>query len=375
VSQFLPQSGHEGKYNSPHVRSRPALPDQLRGLDLIDSPIAIAHLVSPEHDLPDHPENPGRFAGFEAILQGLPDGTLRRITPEPASEASLHRVHPPAYLAALGQAAARGPAIVDYAPTYVTPSSYEDALLAAGAVAEVAAEVWDRRASAGFALIRPPGHHATAKRAMGFCLLNNIAIAARHVQSLGCERLMIVDFDVHHGNGTQEIFRADPSVLYLSTHQSGIYPGTGSLSETGEGAGEGTVVNLPLPAYAGDEALSSAIEQFASPLARRFKPQMILVSAGFDTHWSDPLANLQSTCSGTFRLVRQLAELADDVCAGRLCLSLEGGYDPTALAGCIQASLHALAGIDPPPDPLGPSPYQEADVGRVLASARTVHGL
>ncbi len=337
--------------------------------------LAVALQRAPEHDLADHPEHPGRFAGFEAVLQGFPDGTLYPITPQLASETSLHRVHPPAYLAALREAAAQGPAIVDYAPTYVTPSSYEDALLAAGAAADVAAAVWERRAAAGFALIRPPGHHATPTRAMGFCLLNNIAIAARHVQSLGCERLMIVDVDVHHGNGTQEIFQADPSVLYLSTHQHGIYPGTGELGETGEGAGEGTIVNLPLPAYAGDQALSSAIEQIAVPLARRFEPQMILVSAGFDTHWCDPLASLQSTCSGSYRLTRQLAELADVVSEGRLCLCLEGGYDPAALAGCVEASLHALAGRPPPADPLGPSPYQPADIGRVLASARSLHRL
>jgi acetoin utilization deacetylase AcuC-like enzyme len=337
--------------------------------------VGVSVVQSPTHVIEDHPENAGRFSRLQQAIDSLPTECVELVVAPQAEEARLVRVHPLSYLAALRSAAAQGPAIIDYAPTYVTSSSYEDALLAAGAATDVAAAVWERRASAGFALIRPPGHHATPTRAMGFCLLNNIAIAARHVQSLGCERLMIVDFDVHHGNGTQEIFQADPSVLYLSTHQHGIYPGTGSLSEMGEGAGEGTVVNLPLPAYAGDEALSSAIEQIAIPLARRFEPQMVLVSAGFDTHWSDPLANLQSTCSGAFRLVRQLAELADDVCAGRLCLSLEGGYDPAALAGCVQASLHALAGIDPPPDPLGPSPYQEADVGRVLASARTVHGL
>jgi acetoin utilization deacetylase AcuC-like enzyme len=147
------------------------------------------------------------------------------------------------------------------------------------------------------------------------------------------------------------------------------------VAETGEGAGEGTVVNLPLPAYAGDAALQSAIEQVAFPLAVRFEPEMILVSAGFDTHWADPLANLQATCSGTYRLMRQLVELSDALCRGRLCLTLEGGYNPAALAGCIAASLCALAGIEPPPDPLGPSPYQQADIGRVLERARSVHGL
>ena len=202
-------------------------------------------------------------------------------------------------LAALRQAAQQGPAIIDYAPTYVTPSSYDDALLAAGAVVEVATKVWPgAEASSGFALIRPPGHHATATQAMGFCLLNNIAIAARQLQALGARRLMIVDIDVHHGNDTQAIFERDAHILYLSTHQAGIYPGTGFLDETGVGDGIGSVVNIPLPPYVGDAGLLACLDQIAAPLAARFAPDALLVSAGFDTHWRDPLANLQLSCSG-----------------------------------------------------------------------------
>ncbi|MCJ7511953.1 MAG: histone deacetylase [Anaerolineales bacterium] len=341
----------------------------------IDLPVAVAYVPSRDHVVAGHPENPQRFEALQAMIAGVPSGRLTQLDPRPASDALLDPVHPPAYLRALREACLQGPAIIDYAPTFVTPSSYEDALLAAGAVAEVAAAVWDRRAPTGFAIIRPPGHHTTAKRAMGFCLLNNIAIAARHVQSLGCERLMIIDIDVHHGNGTQEIFQADPTVLYLSTHQFGIYPGTGAIDETGTGPGEGTTVNLPLPGYSGDSALLAAAEQIAFPLAQRFQPQMILVSAGFDTHWRDPLANLQLSCAGAYRLLRMLAELADSVCGGRLCLSLEGGYDPQALAGCVEASLCAIASLPQPPDPLGSAPYPEADSTRVLATARQVHRL
>lgn len=339
------------------------------------SRVWVGLVPSPSHDLADHPENPARFASFISLLEFFEPGRLERVEASPATDEQLQRVHPSAYLTALRSAASQGPAIIDYAPTYVTPSSYEDAVLAAGAASDIAAAVWERRATAGFALIRPPGHHATPTRAMGFCLLNNIAIAARHVQSLGCERLMIIDVDVHHGNGTQDVFEADPSVLYFSTHQSGIYPGSGDLGETGRDAGEGTVVNLPLPPRAGDAGLIAAIEQVAAPLARRFQPEMILVSAGFDTHWADPLANLITTCTGTYRLVGLLAELAASTCGGRLCLSLEGGYDPQALAGCVCAALHALAGLEAPVDPLGPPPYQETDIERVLASARSLHGL
>ena len=335
----------------------------------------VSVVQSPAHDIEDHPENAGRFRHLQTSIDSLPSERVEVVAAPQSDEARLVRVHPLSYLTALRSATAQGPAIIDFAPTYVTPSSYEDALLAAGAAIDVAAAVWERHASAGFALIRPPGHHATPTRAMGFCLLNNIAIAARHVQSLGCKRLMIVDIDVHHGNGTQEVFEADPSVLYLSTHQFGIYPGSGDLGETGEGAGKGTVVNLPLPPRAGDAALIAALEQIAIPLALRFRPEMILVSAGFDTHWADPLANLITTCSGSYRLVRLLAELAGTICGGRLCLFLEGGYDPEALAGCVEGALHALAGLEAPVDPLGPPPYQETDIERVLASARSLHGL
>jgi acetoin utilization deacetylase AcuC-like enzyme len=344
-------------------------------MNLTNLPTAICHVPSPEHDLADHPENTARFAGFEDLLQRFPTGHLHRITPESANDASLHYVHPPAYLAALRQAAQQGPAIIDYAPTYVTPSSYDDALLAAGTVVEVATKVWRREASSGFALIRPPGHHATATQAMGFCLLNNIAIAARQLQALGARRLMIVDIDVHHGNGTQAIFERDPHILYLSTHQAGIYPGTGFLDETGVGDGIGSVVNIPLPPYVGDAGLLACLDQIAAPLAARFAPDALLVSAGFDTHWRDPLANLQLSCSGAYQLIRRLKVLADELCSGRLCLVLEGGYDPTALGGCVEASLSALCGLPAPHDLLGPAPAPEPEISALLERVGSRHRL
>ena len=329
-----------------------------------------------KHDEPTHPENSRRL---EQTLQYLQEtGMLERLKSLPARDASIEEVaavHRPDYIEEIRAAAEGRQGWLD-PDTYVGTHSYAAALRAAGGLLQAVQAVLEGQASNAFALVRPPGHHAVAGRAMGFCLFNNVAIAARYaLRQFGLDRVLIVDFDVHHGNGTQEVFEADPSVLYVSTHQYGIYPGSGALGETGRGAGEGTVVNLPLPPRAGDAALIASIEQIATPLARRFQPEMILVSAGFDTHWADPLASLITTCRGSHRLGTLLCELADSVCGGRLCLSLEGGYDPAALAGCVAASLAALAGLDPPDDPLGPAPYEEADVNQVLASARSLHGL
>jgi acetoin utilization deacetylase AcuC-like enzyme len=210
---------------------------------------------------------------------------------------------------------------------------------------------------------------------MGFCLFNNIAIAARRAQARGLERVMIVDFDVHHGNGTQDAFYADPSVLYISSHQWGIYPGTGRAEETGIGGGKGFNLNIPLPAGAGDAAFDHIADEIIAPAAARFAPQMILVSAGFDAHWADPLASLQLSTTGYFRLARALVALADELCAGRLVFTLEGGYHTGALADSVCAVLHALLGDDSAPDPLGPARHSEPDVRALLQRVKAIHGL
>ena len=210
---------------------------------------------------------------------------------------------------------------------------------------------------------------------MGFCLFNNIAIAARAAQRQGLERVMIVDFDVHHGNGTQAIFEADPTVLYLSIHQQGIYPGTGRLEERGVDAGEGFTVNLPLPAFAGDQAFERIVDEVVAGLAVRFQPDLLLVSAGYDAHWIDLLANLQVTTRGFHQISAALTDLADDLCGGRIVFVLEGGYDPTAVREGVFASMAAMLSIPPPQDTMGSPRPMPVDITPVLRTARALHRL
>lgn len=340
-----------------------------------DRAVAYSLVASPDHTMPGHPENAGRFRHFGRLEQAPFAARLSALPARPATDAELAAVHPPRYLAALREAIGQAPAVIDYAPTYVTPASQSAAWEAAGAVLALTEAVAGGAARAAFALVRPPGHHATPVRAMGFCLLNNAALAARRAQTLGFRRVLIADFDVHHGNGTQEAFEADPEVLYLSTHQSGIYPGTGALDDSGPGEGRGTVANLPLPSGAGDRAFGALTERLLVPLARRFEPDFIVVSAGYDAHWRDPLAGLQLSAAGYYDLAAALVGLAEELCGGRILFTLEGGYDPQALAGGVLASLAALCGAPAPADELGPAPHPEPEIGSLLEAAARLHAL
>jgi len=330
---------------------------------------------SPTHVDPTHPEHPRRLEGLAQAAVGAFGDSLLVVPPVAADEGAILAVHPPAHLDFLRRACQQAPAIIDFAPTFVTADSFDGALQAAGGTLEVLRAVLDGRAASGFAAVRPPGHHATPGRAMGFCLLNNIAIAARAAQGLGCDKVMIVDFDVHHGNGTQEAFEADRTVLYFSSHQQGIYPGTGRLEERGLGSAQGYTVNLPLPAYAGDEAFDQIVAAFLRPLARRFSPDLLLVSAGYDAHWMDPLANLQLTTVGFHRLSLALMEIARSHCGGRAVFILEGGYDAAVVREGVLASISAMTGDVVPFDRLGPAPVPAADVRHLLRAAQVLHGL
>jgi acetoin utilization deacetylase AcuC-like enzyme len=269
--------------------------------------------------------------------------TLLLLRPEPAAEAWITRVHTPAYLRRLQEAVRNAPVALD-ADTRVSAQSYEVARLATGGVLAAVDAVMAGQARNAFAAVRPPGHHALPERAMGFCLLNHVAIATRYVQEQhGIKRVLIVDWDVHHGNGTQDVFYSDPSVFYFSTHQYPYYPGTGAASETGEGPGRGTTLNVPRPAGSGDAEIIRAFREQLLPAAEAFQPEFIFISAGFDAHHRDPLAQLQVTEEGYATLTRMVMDIAARFAAGRIVSVLEGGYNLEGLSRSLAAHLQVLA--------------------------------
>ena len=258
--------------------------------------------------------------------------------------------------------------------TVVSPDSYRVALLGAGGAIVGVEMVTSGDVESAFIATRPPGHHAGPGNAAGFCLVNNVAVAAAHARDvLGLERILIVDFDAHHGNGTQAIFEQDPRVLLLSIHEYPFYPGTGALRDVGRGAGRGFTVNVPISAGSGDEAYADIFDRVVEPVARAYRPQLILSSAGYDAHWRDPLCLLEVTTAGFAAITSRLAGLADELCERRLVLVLEGGYDLEALGASVVATLAALGGAEAV-DPIGqPEMPYGADVGPTIAEVRRAH--
>lgn len=313
---------------------------------------------------PGHPERPERAHVFDAVASRWMERGGATAAPRPATREELARVHEGEYLDRIEATAGR-PAMLD-ADTYTSPESYEIALLAAGATVQAAEHALDHNEPA-FALVRPPGHHAEANRAMGFCLYNNVAVAAAAALARGLQRVAIVDIDVHHGNGTQWMFYDDPRVLYVSSHQFPFYPGTGAADEVGRGRGVGYTLNVPLEAGATDADYDLVYSDAVVPIVDAFAPQLTLISAGFDAHERDPLASMRVTTAGYAAVVAQLKEVADR--HGALALVTEGGYELTALAACLEASFLVLQGVETGSVPVSTStPRGERALERVRAA-------
>ncbi len=321
-----------------------------------------------------HPENKGRLESIYAMLDE-PDMQDRfvEIAPRPASEKEVCLVHAPEYLNQIAATEGKEYSRLT-ADTHASAGSYRAALLAAGGVLTAVERVHAGDLTQAFALVRPPGHHAERSRAMGFCLFGNAAMGAMFARrELGLKRVLIIDWDVHHGNGTQHAFEADPSVLFFSIHQHPLFPGTGVFTETGIGPGEGCTVNLPLPKGYGDGEYAAIFEKLLRPLAIEFAPELILVSAGFDTHAADPLGGMRMTAEGFAGLTRSLMDTAEICADGKLVFILEGGYDRQSMADSTRAVLNELTGVTVSPASLMAEQAVPKKVNYALSRCRHVH--
>ncbi len=329
--------------------------------------------AAPAHRFPGHPESPKRVQSLGKWLSNPPYPEMAWLDFKPAAESDAMLVHGESLLSFLHEECQKEAHEFEPSPSYVTEDSYQSALGAAGATLAVSRKIIAEGTGSGFAMVRPPGHHAEPNRAMGFCLLNNIAIAAADAAARGLGKVAIVDIDAHHGNGTQAIFWETPQVGYLSTHESDIFPGGGRWNSPRHARGR--IVNIPLPAFAGNQAFLKIYDQVVLPWLEAFQPEMIFVSAGFDAHFSDPLTTLTLDTQGYYQLTRKLVSSANLLCDGRLMFVLEGGYDPLALADNTQACLAAMAGQAAFPDHYGAGPGVHPDIGRLIDNIRNFHTL
>jgi acetoin utilization deacetylase AcuC-like enzyme len=331
---------------------------------------------SPNHVYPDHPERPARLDILEPRLKSF-DAEL--INTEPATREEIGYIHNPTLIDTLEKVCREeAPGIIDYAPTYVTPSSFKDALLAAGGIITCTRAVLNNDAKNAFAIVRPPGHHAEPDRAMGFCIFNNVAIGARYALAGAdgrppLQRVAIIDYDAHHGNGTQAAFLNEERVAFLSTHQWGIYPGTGWIEDAPYA--KKRIVNVPLPTGAGDTAYERIADEIFRPFVENYRPQMIFTSVGFDAHWSDPITTLGLSTAGYLTLARKVIQLAEEHCDGKIVFVLEGGYDPMNVADGATAVFDALTNsqLSEAAALRDPNPRKEPDCESRIREVRRWH--
>lgn len=327
-----------------------------------------------EHRGPEgHPERPDRLVAMDEAIDAF-SAEIERVAPRPAEPDEILRVHDDRLLAALESTRGRAPGRLD-ADTYFGPSSFDVARLAAGSCVDLARAVMGGEVSRALAAVRPPGHHAEADRAMGFCLFNNVAIAVRALQAEDpAARILVFDWDVHHGNGTQHVFESDRDVLYVSTHQFPFYPGTGDFGEAGRDAGLGATLNVPMPGGCGDAEYVGIVQRVVVPAAVAFAPDLIVVSCGFDAHRDDPLASMEIGLEGYRAMAALMRSLADTLCGGRILFVLEGGYSLLGVREGTRAVLESLVAAEPPtlaaPVPLEAGSMLRALVDRVV----DVHG-
>jgi acetoin utilization deacetylase AcuC-like enzyme len=326
-----------------------------------------------EHQTPPgHPERPERAEVMDAVADRWRLRGAEIVAPRAATVEQLARVHDPGYLRRISETA--GKAMQLDPDTYTSPESHEIALLAAGAAIDGVERVMGGSHRAAVAMVRPPGHHAERDRAMGFCLYNNVAVAAAHARAQGAAKVAIVDYDVHHGNGTQHIFEADRHVLYISTHQFPYYPGTGAATELGREAGLGFTVNLPLEVGASDEDFQLVFEKVVTPVLRQFEPDLIIASAGVDAHERDPLGGLRLSTAAFAAMTLELRAVAEECCRGRIVSVTEGGYDLEALGASLDAIIDAHATPAPSTPVSWPTSGRAADRGAAtLATVRRAH--
>lgn len=335
------------------------------------------------HTMSGHPENAGRLKAIQELMES--SGTaahMQRIAPVRATDEHILSVHRQKYLDTLYRTEAMAVPAMLTADTYVMPESFEAARYSAGGGIAAVDALMRGEVDNAIVATRPPGHHAEIRQGMGFCLLSNVAITARHAQQHypdQIKKVMIVDYDVHHGNGTEDVFYEDPSVYFCSTHQSPWYPGTGAVTDTGRGDAIGATLNMPLAVGAGDECFRALYEQVLWPAARRFEPDLMLVSAGFDAHWaeSSTLGQLRLSLNGYAWLTRELKKMAEEICGGRVIVILEGGYNLTALSNGMVNAARVLLDQTELLDPLGDAPSQEpaSFVAPLIAQLKKIHAL